>query len=745
MKSLVIFLLLFNLYFFSHAQVNEDIVTPVDQFEQVAERYTQYARSYNIDSLQKYGQYMWSLAYRSGDSLQIVRANAAKGHIFKSLGDFDSALYFYKRGLIISVSNGFRERRKSILNELGMLHYDYSIYNKALSYHLESLKMREKDRNDKQIAFSCNNIGLVYYHIGDLDKAIFYLERSLDIKKSLGLNFTSTLGNLGLCYTNLEDHDKAIEYYERVMALCPSNCPGARAEALIGLGFSYMDQKKYQESFDCFEKSLLISKEHQLIHKQIVSYHYLSVIQKENGFFDKALDLCKKSLELAQSRNKMIWVSKNYQRIADIYSKQGEYELAYQYLVKYDSINYEFLNKGVIKDMANIQANYEQYENQKIIKEQDKELATRTTYLVVTLILFFLVLLIVIILYRSNRFRKRANKRINDTLEELRTTQDQLVAQEKMAALGQLVSGIAHEINTPLGAIQGLIPPVSDHFSFIVSQLHQRLKDIPEDKLPVVLSWSQKYTVKNTTISTLARRNYRKHLVNLLSERGLLHPQDLADKLLDIGITEEDGNLESLLSLPDPVKGITLLHSIVMHERGTTQMEMVVSKISKMVSALQTYSQPHRSGDRNTPIDLRENIDQSLVLLVNEFKHGIRLVKQYPEKLSMIKGNPDSLGQVWTNVLMNAIQAVEGKGTITIMIEESSESILVKVMDDGYGIPGEARDKIFEAFYTTKQRGYGTGLGLHISRKIVEQHGGEIDGESKMGTTIFGIKIPKLQ
>ena len=172
-------------------------------------------------------------------------------------------------------------------------------------------------------------------------------------------------------------------------------------------------------------------------------------------------------------------------------------------------------------------------------------------------------------------------------------------------------------------------------------------------------------------------------------------------------------------------------------------MELVVNKISKMVSALQTYSQPNRSGDRDTPIDLRESIDQALVLLANEFKYGIRLVKQYPEKLSLVQGNEDSLGQVWTNILMNAVQAVEGKGTITINLEELPKSILVRIMDDGYGIPLEARDKVFEAFYTTKKRGYGTGLGLNISKRIVEQHGGRISFESKKGQTVFAIKLLK--
>ena len=713
-----------------------------DKFELLVNEYSKYSRG-SIDSLKKYGHKLYKLAHESDDAMMVVRAEITTAYIQERLGNLDSSKYHYLKALSTARNNNFREREKIVLSYLGLLNYQHSKYNEALKYQLQSLKLREADGNKEQIANTYNNIGLVYYRIKDFEKAIASFNKAADINKTLGLNLARILLNLGLCYAGLDDHRTAMSNYRLAIELCQRNCQGLLAEAYNGIGVSMLEQHKYAEAYSAFTKSIAVSKSNQLLQNLVLGYYYLSKTQMSRGSIEDALSLSAESLDLAKSCNLTQWIGYNYQQLALIHSKLGDYHLAYKLQVKYDSINSELLNKGVIKDMADIQANYEQYENQKIIKKQDKELAARTTYLVITLVLFFFISLIVIILYRNNRYRKRANKQIRETLTELRTTQDQLVAQEKMAALGQLVSGIAHEINTPLGAIQGLISPVSDHFSFVVSQLHHGLKDIPGDKFGMVLGWVQKYTSKDTLISTLARRNHKKRLMERLSERGLSQRRDLADKLLDIGITAEDETIESLLSLRDPVKMIDLLHSIVMHERGTAQMETVVNKISKMVSALQTYSQPNRSGDRSTLIDLRENIDHSLVLLANEFKHGIRLVKQYPEKLSLIKGNPDSLGQVWTNVLMNAIQAVEGKGTITISVEELPGSIVVKVMDDGYGIPGEARDKIFEAFYTTKQRGYGTGLGLHISKRIVEQHRGEINLENKIGTTIFGIKIPK--
>ena len=715
----------------------QDVSSSERQFEELAAKFSEYALG-SVDSADYLGKKIMRYARATQDSTMLLRACNANGLVQGRLGNYDSALYYYFEAIDFALELN-SPRLSQVYNFIGILYQEYREYDLALEFFFKSLN--NKDPSDiGGVAMVNNNIGLVYRSIGNCDLAIEHFLAALPTEKA------GPLANIGHCYLDLGKYDSAIVTFTAAIDTIGSFTNDHERltliESYIGLGYGHLKKTNLKESGVFFRKVEQIIQQDDFL-KLISYYQNLSMLKEKQDSLAQATILLIKAEILSKKIGSKSRLAGTYRQMSELYGTAGDSELAYYYLRKSDSLDKEMALNDRIRKIGDLEIKEANRSSQVIIQDQSRQLEKQAYFLVLLAVSLGSVCIIIVVVYRNNRFRKRANDQLQETLKELRTTQDQLVTQEKMAALGQLVSGIAHEINTPLGVIQGLISPVSDHFSFVVSQLHHGLKDIPGDKFGMVLGWIQKYTSKDTLISTLARRNHKKRLIAHLSERGLSQRRDLADKLLDIGITDEDETIESLLSLHDPVKMIDLIHSIVMHERGTAQMETVVNKISKMVSALQTYSQPNRSGDRNTPIDLRENIDQALVLLGNEFKHGIRLVKQYPEKLSLIKGNPDSLGQVWTNVLMNAIQAVEGKGTITIIIEELPERILVKVMDDGYGIPGEACDKIFEAFYTTKKRGYGTGLGLNISKRIVEQHGGKINFENKARKTVFAISLLK--
>ena len=715
----------------------QDANSAEQQFEELISKFSLHSND-AADSAYYYGTRIIQYALRLQDSTMILRAYNVNGFVNRRFGNYDSAVYYYLKAIDLAraLNSPLLTR---VYNSFGVLYQNYREYDFALKYFLESLNCRDQF-DTAGIALVNNNIGLVYRHVGSYDLAIKYFTAAFQPGSH------APLVNIGYCYLDLNKYDSAINNFISVInnldTIKSDEERFSLMESFIGLGEVYLGKNDYLKSEKFFRKAKRLMNEDDLL-KLIIYHQGMSLVKIRQDSIDKAISELKKAEKLSIKVGSKSRLAQTYNLASEIHEKIGNSVQAYHYLKKSDSLDKDIALNDRIRKIGDLEIKEANRSSQVIIQNQSRQIEKQAYFLVLLAVSLGSVCIIIVVVYRNNRFRKRANDQLQETLKELRTTQDQLVAQEKMAALGQLVSGIAHEINTPLGAIQGLISPVSDHFSFIVSQLRHGLKDIPGDKFGMVLGWVQKYTSKDTLISTLARRNHKKRLIAHLSERGLSQRRDLADKLLDIGITDEDETIESLLSLHDPVKMIDLLHSIVMHERGTAQMETVVNKISKMVSALQTYSQPNRSGDRNTPIDLRENIDQALVLLGNEFKHGIRLVKQYPEKLSMIQGNPDSLGQVWTNVLMNAIQAVEGKGTIMITVEELPDSILVRIIDDGYGVPDEARDKIFEAFYTTKKRGYGTGLGLNISKRIVEQHGGKIDFENKARKTVFAISLLK--
>ena len=169
--------------------------------------------------------------------------------------------------------------------------------------------------------------------------------------------------------------------------------------------------------------------------------------------------------------------------------------------------------------------------------------------------------------------------------------------------------------------------------------------------------------------------------------------------------------------------------------------QVAASKIARILQALKAYTHTEIN-DSTRLYDIRESIDS--VLTLYPLSTQIELKKDY-EEISKIACHPDELTQVWTNLIKNAIQAMKGKGVLEIKIQETDKNIIIKIKDDGEGIPEELHSKVFEPFFTTKQRGEGSGIGLDISKKIIEKHQGEITFESVAGRgTTFTVKLPKV-
>ncbi|MEM9299385.1 MAG: ATP-binding protein, partial [Bacteroidota bacterium] len=579
--------------------------------------------------------------------------------------------------------------------------------------------------------------------INNNHQAIQYFQIALNVKERTNSDVTATLINLAHSYRALGKDDKAFSYYEQVIVLCQEYCePEFLAGARNGAGLFHFKKKDLDKAKYEFEEAVKVSKMHGLPLREVIALHNLSKIALQSNNIKLALDHVNESQSIALSYGYKNWIRFNYKLFGAIYFQLNSFELAYEYQNKSDSLNEIIEGSEVRSKIAILEREIEEREKSLLQEKEARALKSRNQLFIGSSAGIVFLGGMVFFFYRSNRFRKRANKQISKTLEELKTTQDQLVAQEKMAALGQLISGIAHEINTPLGAIQGLIQPVNDHFAFVTSQLNEGLKLIPEAHHTLILGLMKHDGASKPQFTAQERKKQKTSLNASLTDLGIPLSKPTIAYLLDLGVIEPDYSWSQLLKLPNHEVVVKLIHSVVMHERGTRQMETVVNKIAKMVSALQTYSQPERLAEVKVAIDLRENIDQVLVLLENEFKQGVQLIKKYPETLPTIQGNPEALSQVWTNLLLNAIQAVEGEGTVEVEIEEKEDKIMVSIKDDGYGIKEEVREKIFEAFYTTKKRGYGTGLGLNIAKKIMSNHKGMITLITTEGQTFFQTSLP---
>ena len=171
------------------------------------------------------------------------------------------------------------------------------------------------------------------------------------------------------------------------------------------------------------------------------------------------------------------------------------------------------------------------------------------------------------------------------------------------------------------------------------------------------------------------------------------------------------------------------------------EIEDATARMSTLVGAAKQYSQMDRAGHQWT--NVHEGLKSTLAMLHHKFGDGIRVVKDFDRSLPQIPAYPGELNQVWTNLVDNAVAAMDGGGTLTVRTAADGDRLLVEIGDTGPGVPPDVREHIFEPFFTTKPVGEGTGLGLDISyRIVVNRHGGDIRLESRPGDTRFQVRLP---
>jgi len=288
---------------------------------------------------------------------------------------------------------------------------------------------------------------------------------------------------------------------------------------------------------------------------------------------------------------------------------------------------------------------------------------------------------IVRLTYRTYE-RRAAEDKLTEAYEELQATHSQLVLSEKMASLGQLTAGIAHEINNPI--------------NFVYAGINALDRNI-------------EHSLKLTSLYAELNRGDNSELwdeINAMNK--LIDYQELTDDIR--------------LLISDIREGATRTAEIVKGLRNFSRLDEAERKLA----------------------DLHEGINSTLVLLRSQMGSRIELITNFDENLEPIYCYPGQLNQVFMNLLSNSIQAIEANGIIEITTSDKDDHVKVEMSDTGVGIPEDVADKIFDPFFTTKDVGVGTGLGLSISYGIIEKHSGTIKVESKIGTgTKFIIRIPK--
>jgi signal transduction histidine kinase len=323
---------------------------------------------------------------------------------------------------------------------------------------------------------------------------------------------------------------------------------------------------------------------------------------------------------------------------------------------------------------------------------------------------------------------------------ELKRTQQQLIVSEKMAAIGQLVANVAHEINTPTGVMRSSANTIERLLPTFVEELPSLLVSLTTEQMALFRSLLLKASTNDTSLTTKEERNYRKQLEDQFTASGMNSAPELASALVEMQMVEGLEEYDSLLRLPQSMRLIEVLKYLAQIKGSVVNLNLAAEKIVKIITALKSYS--YSSKDENfESVNLDTSIQSVLTIYHNLLKHGVQLIKEYDDTIS-VPAIPDQIAQVWANLLANSIAAMNRKGTLRIGIKKLDPYAVITVTDSGHGIPDEIVNRIFEPFFTTKEPGEGNGLGLDIVRRIVERHRGKVSVTSRPGETVFTVQLP---
>ncbi|GAB2619030.1 histidine kinase [Paractinoplanes abujensis] len=329
----------------------------------------------------------------------------------------------------------------------------------------------------------------------------------------------------------------------------------------------------------------------------------------------------------------------------------------------------------------------------------------------------------------------------------MRNTQAAVSERQRLTALGALSAGLMHELNNPAAAASRATSALRQRVAGMRHKLAMLAAGKVDPERLVALVELQEDVIERAAkakpLTAMETADREDELGDWMDERNVTGGWDLAPVFAQGGL-----DIECLTLIEERVGTQKLLDQAIHWigyaletEQLMTDIEDATSRVSSLVSAAKQYSQMDRAAHQW--IDVHSGLDSTLVMLNHKIGEGIKVVKDYDRTIPQVPAHPAELNQVWTNLIDNAVQAMNGAGTLTVKTYREDDHVVVSVGDSGPGVPEDLKKRVFEPFFTTKPVGEGTGLGLDISyRIVVNGHGGDIKLDSKPGDTKFLVRLP---
>ena len=576
------------------------------------------------------------------------------GNVHLVTGGTSTALEFYLRSLAIRQQIGDRFGEAMSLNNIGTIYTDLGEFGEALEYHLRGLAIREEIEDLSGMGSSLHNISNIYYDLDDYRQALEYALRALAITCRTGdrLAESRSLQNIGSIHLCLGDRGAALEHYTRALEIQieigDRQGEGAsrvkRAALLLDGADADAGRSDLERSRAIFEE---IGDRGGLAEALLRLGQTAAAAER----WEEAIESMMRALTIAGEIERRPMQAEIHTVLADLCERTGDLRSALDHLRAARSLEKELYGNESRERVRNLKVAAEIAASQR-----EAELA------------------------RSNaEIERLRNFELRRALDDLKSAQSSLVQSEKMASLGQLTAGIAHEINNPINFVSASVRPLRRDFAW----MHEAA----------------------TKFRELARSS---------------------------GADEEDiEEIEDDLDLTFLLEESNLLFDGI--EKGA-------ARTAGIVSGLRNFARLDES-DRKR-VDIHEGIESALTLLSISTREAIEIRRDYGD-LPLVECYPGEINQAIMNILSNAIQAIEGAGSITIATGATESGVTVSITDTGCGMTDEVRAHLFEPFFTTRDVGEGRGLGLSIAWGIVEKHGGRIDVESAPGEgSTFVVTLP---
>jgi signal transduction histidine kinase len=344
---------------------------------------------------------------------------------------------------------------------------------------------------------------------------------------------------------------------------------------------------------------------------------------------------------------------------------------------------------------------------------------------------------------RSNAWFPFGGHLIQGLYHTARSIESTARQRESLVTLGTLAAGLAHEINNPASAATRAVDALATACATLVTSVGRLANDeISAEQFAALDALRREVTPQTADADPLVRADREQALSSWLARHGIVRAWTIAPPLAATGVDLAwCERAASILEGSALAPGLEWVASTFSAATLLGEVKESTRRISELVAAVRSYSQLDRASMQQ--IDVTDGLDSTLVMLGHKLRDGVTVVREYSADVPRIEAYAGELNQVWTNLIDNAVDAMDGRGTLRVATRVEDDSVVVEIGDTGPGMPPQVASRAFEAFYTTKDVGEGTGLGLDIARRIVvERHGGTISIDSRPGDTVLRVRIP---